>query len=165
VDGLKTGHTEVAGYGITLSAKDPATNRRVILIINGLSSDNERVEEGGKLISYGLKAFENKTIVKSGDILTDLPVWFGSKERIGVVAEQDVLMTVPKASNDKTSMKIDFESPVPSPIKKGQEIATLTITTDNQPPMVLPLVAVEDVAPARGITWFKALITQWLNRA
>ncbi len=163
VDGLKTGHTELAGYGITLSAKDASSNRRVILVINGLQSDDERVAEGAKLLGYGLKAFENKTIVEAGKPLTDLPVWFGSKERVSVVAEKDVVMTLPKATNSNVRMNVEFDSPVKTPIQKGQQIATLSVTIPNQPAMSLPLVASDDVAPARGISWIKAFISQFIT--
>lgn len=163
VDGLKTGHTEIAGYGITLSAKDPVTNRRVILVVNGLASDNERVEEGAKLIAYGLKAFENKTLMKAGTTVTNAPVWFGDKERIELVAKSDVVATLPKASSEKTTYNVVFESPIPSPISKGQEVAKLTIQAANQEPIVVPLLAAESVAPARGLNWIKAMFNHLAN--
>lgn len=162
VDGLKTGHTEVAGYGITLSAKDAVTGRRVILVINGLESDDARVEEGAKLLAYGLKAFENKTLVKEYDVVTTAPVWFGNKERVGLMAASDLKATLPKAAKSKATFKVEFKSPIPAPIKKGQEVATLTVTSEGQEPVKMPLVAAEDVGPARGLDWIKALFTQYL---
>lgn len=163
VDGLKTGHTEIAGYGITLSAVDPATKRRVILVINGLESDNARVEEGAKLLAYGLKAFENKTLFSAGQRVAEAPVWFGAKEHVGLVSSNNVTVTLPKSSTTKQRMVLNYQSPLSTPITKGQELAVLSVETEGQEPVKIPLVAEHDVAPARGLAWIKAFFTQYLS--
>lgn len=162
VDGVKTGHTDVAGYGITLSAKDPVTGRRVIAVVNGTESDNARMEEGAKVLSYGLKAFENKTLIAANTKLTDAPVWFGDKERVGLNVQDSFIATMPKASNIKPKLSVSFNAPLSAPIKQGDKVAELTLTLPDAEPVIVPLVAAENVEKAKGFTWLKALFTQYL---
>lgn len=162
VDGLKTGHTEVAGYGITLSAKNAETNRRVVLVINGLDSDNARVEEGGKLIRYGLEAFANKTLIKKGAAIESAPVWFGEEDSVPLAAAQDVVMTLAKSNMQDLQFSISYNSPIPTPIEAGAHIADLTITPKDKPAMTVPLVAGESVGKATGLQWWKSFIDQRL---
>lgn len=161
VDGLKTGHTEVAGYGISLSAKDVDTGRRVVLVVNGLDSDSSRISEGAKLLSYGLKAFENKSIARKGHVISSLPVWFGSKNNVTVAAGQDVMATVSKGDNGSFSAKIQALTPLKAPIQKGDKVGTLVLTLgDNQ--QEIPLVATQAVAKANGLRWIKQFFYQHL---
>lgn len=148
VDGLKTGHTEVAGYGITLSAKDPKSGRRLILVINGLESDNARVEEGDKLLRYGFREFENRTLVKAGMAVDTLPVWYGEKESVTLVPEKDMVVTLPHKA-EGIRFVLEAASPVKAPVAKGTKLADLKISLpDRNEPMVVPLVAAEDVPEA-----------------
>ncbi len=149
VDGLKTGHTDIAGYGITLSAKDAASGRRLILVINGLASDNERVEEGDKLLRYGFREFEQKTLLSQGQVVEQAPVWYGEAETVPLVAQQEVKVTLPIHA-EGVQYSIHYDSPIPAPIAKGARLATLSITLPGAEPMQVPLVAGEDVAKLSG---------------
>lgn len=82
VDGLKTGHTEAAGYGITLSAKDPATNRRLVLVINGMDSEAARAQEGERLLKWGFANFKNVTAFAAGQPIANAPVWMGDLREV-----------------------------------------------------------------------------------
>lgn len=145
VDGLKTGHTEVGGYGITLSAKDEGTGRRVILVMNGLGSDDERVSEGDRLLRYGLKAFENKSILKAGDVVAYMPVWMGAEKEVPLVAENDVVVTLATTASATADVKVQYTGYAQAPVKKGSQLANLVISVPDNEPVVIPLVAGADV--------------------
>lgn len=161
VDGLKTGHTEVAGYGITLSAKKD--DRRLILVINGLPSEKARKEEGKKLLSYGFREFTNKNLLNEGQKVAEAPVWFGEADTVTLVASQDVMATVPNGSNDNARYTIKYVSPVPSPVEKGAHIADLHIDVGQPEPVVVPLLARENVAKASGLGKAKALVKHYIG--
>ncbi len=149
VDGLKTGHTEAAGYGISLSAKQG--NRRLILIINGLGSDNARVEEGDKLLRYGFREFENKTLVKKGQKIADAEVWFGTKPTVSLVAKDDLSVTVPAGAAKSASFTLKYNTPLPAPVTKDTPVATLSIRiSPDAKPMQVDVLAGEDVGAVSG---------------
>lgn len=143
VDGLKTGHTEAAGFGIALSAKQ--NERRLILVINGMESDNERVEEGDKLLRWGFREFDNKTIVTKGQKVAEAQVWFGSKDTLALTAQNNVVLTLPINTSD-ISFSLKYSGPVPAPIAQGDHVADLVVSIPGSDPQIIPLVAAEDVS-------------------
>lgn len=163
VDGLKTGHTDVAGYGITLSAKDPKSGRRLILVINGLPSDNARMEEGDRLLRWGLQNFTNRTIVKAGDIVDAADVWFGDADMVALTSDQDVTVTLPSGSVNEVKFALRYNGPLQAPVAKGTQVASLIVSIPGTDPQVIPLVAASDVAKVGGFSkiWrtLKALVT------
>ncbi len=152
VDGLKTGHTSVAGFGITLSAKKG--DRRVILVINGLESDDARVEQGDLLLRWGLREFENKKLLSAGQKLDDAPVWFGTAETVPLVAENDVVMTLPIAAANNITMMLKYNSPLLPPIAKGAHVADVVISAPGLEPQTIALVAGEDVQQLSGFDYW-----------
>ncbi|MFO0388955.1 MAG: D-alanyl-D-alanine carboxypeptidase family protein [Alphaproteobacteria bacterium] len=154
VDGLKTGHTEVAGYGITLSAKKDG--RRLILVVNGLESEKQRKEEGDRLLRYGFREFTNKKLVSKGQNVADATVWFGERERVGLIADADIVATVPHAKMPDMKFTLKYNSPVPAPIAKGTHIADLVITQQGGAEQTVPLLAAEDVEKLSGFGRIKA---------
>ncbi|MDX1975146.1 MAG: D-alanyl-D-alanine carboxypeptidase family protein [Rickettsiales bacterium] len=143
VDGLKTGHTEQAGYGITLSAKQG--DRRLILVINGLESDNARVAEGDRLLRYGFREFENKTLFTKDQTVSDAEVWLGSHDKVSLVSQEDVVLTLPVTGAKTTKFTVKYQGPIAAPITKGQHIADLLVTTESGLAKTVPLVAGADV--------------------
>ena len=144
VDGLKTGHTETAGYGITVSGASP-DGRRIILVVNGLTSEKERAEESARLLSHAYRDFENVTVVKQGEALTRADVWLGKSDVVALTVEKDAVVTLPKARAGASTMKLVYEGPIPAPVKKGDKVAALHISYPGMPTLTLPLVAAEDV--------------------
>lgn len=142
VDGLKTGHTDAGGFGITLSAKQG--NRRLILVINGLETDNDRVEEGDKLLRWGFREFENKTLVHKGQKIDEANVWFGRQQKVSLVADKDITLTLP-ITPEAIDMKVKYVSPVPAPVAKGAHIADLEIKVPGGDARTLPLMAGQQV--------------------
>lgn len=140
IDGLKTGHTEDAGYGIAISGKD-ASGRRIIVVINGTKDAKERAEEAERLFAFALRDFESITLVKKGDVLDQANVWFGTAPSVALVAEKDVLVTIPRTNRSKLKFVLSYKSPVPAPVKAGDHIADLRIESPDSPPAIVPLVA------------------------
>jgi D-alanyl-D-alanine carboxypeptidase (penicillin-binding protein 5/6) len=120
VDGLKTGHADDAGYGITASAKKG--NRRLILVVNGLSGTIERANESEKLLQYGFLNFDNISIVKKDQILENARVWLGKDKFIPIRAKEDIIVTLPKDHIDKINVMIEYNHPIKAPIKEGDHI-------------------------------------------
>ncbi len=127
-DGLKTGHTEASGYGLTASAKTP-DGRRLIMVLNGMKSMNERREESQKLMNWGSIGFENKTLIKKNKNIEQIPVWLGVKPTVQAIAATDFTVTTPKGRKVSPEMKIIYNSPIEAPVQKGQKIGTLIIST------------------------------------
>lgn len=129
-DGLKTGHTETSGYGLTASAKTP-DGRRLIMVLNGMKSMNERREESQKLMNWGVIGFENVLLIKKNQPIEKIPVWLGVSENVQAVAETDFTLTVSKGRKVSPKMEIIYNSPIEAPVIKGQKLGTLIISTDN----------------------------------
>jgi serine-type D-Ala-D-Ala carboxypeptidase (penicillin-binding protein 5/6) len=160
VDGLKTGHTEDGGYGIALSAKQG--DRRLILVINGMASDNGRVQEGDRLLRYGFREFENKTIVKNGQKIAEVPVWFGKKETLPLVADKDVVATLPVNAANDTSFVLKYNSPVPAPVAQGAHVADLVVKSKGGGEQVIPLKAAEEVPKLSAFGHMFAVIKHFI---
>ncbi|MEX0923859.1 MAG: D-alanyl-D-alanine carboxypeptidase family protein [Rhodovibrionaceae bacterium] len=160
VDGLKTGHTEEAGYGLTASAKQG--ERRLILVVNGLSSAQERADESARLLSWGFREFENYELLSSGEQVDKAEVWLGKLDSVPLVAPRDFLVTLTRDARRDMTAKVIYEGPIPAPIAEGQEVARLEISAPGMEPMVIPLVAgteVEKLGPfGRLIASLKHLI-------
>lgn len=156
VDGLKTGHTEVAGYGITLSAKQG--DRRLILVINGLESDNARVKEGDLLLRYGFREYQNKNVVSAGKVIAKANVWLGAQKQVGLAAAKDVKITLPAGSNAEVSYMLRYKGPLAAPIKKGDQVAELEVSWPEGMPQTVPLVATEDVEKLSGLAKMLAVL-------
>jgi len=159
-DGLKTGHTDEAGYGFTGSAEQ--NGRRLIEVLAGMDSWNQRVQESTRLIEWGFNAWQAKPLFSAGQKVGTAKVQLGSSSEVPLVAPHNLAVTFPAGlSSSAYSMKIRYQGPVAAPIAKGQHIADLVISTKDTPPQVVPLVAGEEVSKAGffGRIWlgFKSL--------
>lgn len=143
VDGLKTGHTEAAGYGITLSAQDPATKRRLVLVVNGLDSDAARAQEGERLLKLGFANFANAKPFPAGYAVTSAKVWMGTDKELPLTVASDVVVTTPKTGAAPYKATITYQSPLIAPVTKGQEVGTLNLAFADGSTKELPLVAAE----------------------
>lgn len=143
VDGLKTGHTEEAGYGLSASAV--RNGRRLILVVHGLAGVNERSQESERLLEWGFREFDNATIAKAGEPIETAPVWLGTAPTVPLTVASDVKVTLPRSARRKLAAAVRFEGPLPAPVRKGDPVATLRIEAEGMPPMDIPLVAGADV--------------------
>jgi D-alanyl-D-alanine carboxypeptidase (penicillin-binding protein 5/6) len=142
-DGLKTGHTEESGYG--LAASVVREGRRVILVVNGLSSVKERAQETARLVDWGFSAFRNYALFKSGTTLDSAPVWLGKEETVPLVVNRDVTITLSRKARADLKAKIVYDSAVPAPVNKGAQVARLVISAPEMDTIELPLVAGSDI--------------------
>ena len=146
-DGLKTGHTDEAGYGFTGSAEQ--NGRRLIEVLAGLPSWNSRVQESTRLMEWGFNAWAAKPLFQQGAKVATAKVQLGSSSEVPLVAGRNLAVTVPAGlSSGAVQMKVRYDGPLMAPIKKGQEVAQLVVTTGDTPPQIVPLVAGEDVGRA-----------------
>ena len=144
-DGLKTGHTAEAGYGLTASAT--RDGRRLVLVINGMESVKARAEEAHRLISWGFREFDNYTLFGPGEVVDEAQVWLGESETVPlVVGDEDLTMTLSRRARRDMTVKVAYEGPVPAPITEGQEIATLVISSTDSDTIEVPLRAASSVA-------------------
>jgi D-alanyl-D-alanine carboxypeptidase (penicillin-binding protein 5/6) len=142
-DGLKTGHTEVAGYGLTASAVEG--DRRQILVINGLDSVKARSEEAQRLMDWGFRNFENRRLFTAGETVSTAEVWLGQADTVGMLIEGDLKLTVPRRAAQNLEVKVVYNGPMAAPIAKGQQIAVLKVGGTDMQTLEFPLVAAEDV--------------------
>jgi D-alanyl-D-alanine carboxypeptidase (penicillin-binding protein 5/6) len=150
-DGLKTGHTDEAGYGFTGSADQ--NGRRLIEVVAGLDSWNARVQESTRLIQWGFNAWQSKPLFQQGAKIGTAQVQMGSSSAVSLVAPRNLAVTVPAGlSSGSIQTKIRYDGPLVAPITKGQEVAQLVVTTGDTPPQIVPLVAGEDVGRAGFFT-------------
>ena len=143
VDGLKTGHTEEAGYGLTASAM--RDGRRLILVVNGLSSERERAEESERLIEWGFREFESLPMFEAGEVVETAEVWMGSPNQVSLVPAEDLVISLRRSAVEGLDVRVRVDEPVPAPISRGQVIATVVITAPDMPTRHVPLVAGEEI--------------------
>ena len=153
-DGLKTGHTDEAGFCLTASAK--RGDRRLIEVVAGLSSNKERSEESESLMTWGFANFDNYKFFNKNQILATVPVWYGAVPNVDLVAPDDVTITVKKSTKHKYGAKIDYDTPVKAPIFKGDKLGEIKITYGEKILQTIPLVAKEDVAQVGPVSRFIA---------
>lgn len=143
-DGLKTGHTSEAGYGLAGSAV--MGDRRVIFVITGLASDKDRAEESEAIVNWAFRQFTEKTLVKSGTRVTEAPVWMGGEDTVGLVPATDVRLLVPAQVQEGVTAEVIYTGPVRAPVTAGQQLAELIVHVPDLPDARIPLVAETDVA-------------------
>ncbi|KAF0117902.1 MAG: D-alanyl-D-alanine carboxypeptidase (penicillin-binding protein 5/6) [Rhodospirillaceae bacterium] len=142
-DGLKTGHTEEGGYGLVASAV--REGRRLVMVLNGLSSMKERAQESERLIDWAFREFTNITLFGPGAEVTSADVWLGSQAVVPLVIERGITVTLPRKVTKDIKVAAVFDSPIPAPIRKGDRLASLVITVPGIDPQEIPLLAGADV--------------------
>ena len=145
-DGLKTGHTEEAGFGFTGSAQQG--NRRIVMVLAGLTSFNQRIEQSVKFMDWGFRAWQAKPLVAQGKLVETAEVQMGDARSVGLVAATPLTVTVAAGAVPAMQAKVVYDGPIKAPIKAGQHIADLIVTSPDMPAQTLPLVAAKDVGKA-----------------
>ncbi|MBY6068156.1 D-alanyl-D-alanine carboxypeptidase [Leisingera aquaemixtae] len=164
-DGLKTGHTEEAGYGLVGSAKQG--DRRVIFVVSGLDSERARAEEAEALVNWSFRQFTKKTVAKEGIPIAEAEIWRGAERSVGLVPAEDLEILLPSLSGGTIEGEVVYSGPIEAPVKQGQRLAELVLQPEELPEVRLPLVAESDV-PAGGFvvrvkTAAQVLIKQFLT--
>jgi len=142
-DGLKTGHTREAGYGLAGSAMQ--AGRRIVFVINGLESAAERSRESEQIINWAFRQFVQRDIAEAGHEFAEASVWMGDQTRIGLVTADAATILVPAARRDEVTARVEYEGPIEAPIAAGQHVADLVISVEGLPDASIPLVSDRDV--------------------
>jgi D-alanyl-D-alanine carboxypeptidase (penicillin-binding protein 5/6) len=142
-DGLKTGHTEEAGYGLTASVV--RENRRIVMVLSGMKTMKERAQESERLIEWAFREFGGYTLFKEGEQVDEAEVWLGADAKVPLVVPQDATATLPRRSRKDMKVTVAYDKPVKAPVKKGQEIGKLVVSAPEIPTQEFPLVAAKDV--------------------
>ena len=145
-DGLKTGHTEEAGYGFTGSAEQEG--RRIVMVLAGLGSTGQRIEESVKFMDWGFRAWQTRPLLEQGERIGEAQVQLGSDSTVGLVAPRRLAVTFPSGLGQDINARIVYRGPVKAPIAQGQHIADLVVRAGDMPPQVTPLVAETAVGEA-----------------
>ena len=138
-DGLKTGHTQASGYGLTASVE--RDGRRLILVVNGLAGVRERATESARLIEWGFREFDTYALFKAGEVVEEAEVWLGEAARVPLVVASDVVVTLPRKARAEMTVAARYEGPIPAPIEAGAQVAKLVVSAPGIQPVEFPLVA------------------------
>ncbi len=149
VDGIKTGHTDNAGYCLVASAKHE--DMRLISVVMGTKSMEARSVVSKALLDYGFQYFETHRLYQAGDTLNRSRVWMGDKEQLAQGLAKDLYVTIPRRQYKKLQARLTLNSSLEAPIQKGQQIGKIIVTLDGKPYTEAPLVALQDVA--QGGLW------------
>ena len=142
-DGLKTGHTEEAGYGLAASAV--RGERRIVMVVNGLTSIRERSRESLRVMEWAFRTFKPYALFKKDDVITKADIWLGDAPSVSLTIPEDLKLTLSRTARDKMKVTVKMNNPVAAPVKKGQRLATLIVSAPNFQTREIPLLAAEDV--------------------
>ena len=153
VDGVKTGHTEAAGWCLIASAQ--RGDRRVLAVVLGAASDAARAAEAQKLMNWGFQAFDTVQLYQSGKQVTTLRVWKGAAPEVPAGFLADRYLTIPKGRSDRLSLTMQADEPLVAPVARAQRVGTVKVALDGKPVADFPLIALEDVPLASlfGRAW------------
>jgi D-alanyl-D-alanine carboxypeptidase (penicillin-binding protein 5/6) len=143
-DGLKTGHTDEAGYSLLGSVV--RDKRRVIVVLSGLPSMKARAQESERLVEWAFREFSDYQLFAKGDKVDDAEVWLGSEAKVPMTVDKDLLVTLPRRVRKDMKVTVAYDKPIAAPIKKGEPIGKVVVTVPDMPPAETPLVAGTDVA-------------------
>ena len=146
VDGMKTGHTKEAGY--SLAATATRNGRRLILVLTGLDTAQQRAVEGERLFDYGFRKFNNYTLFKDGETVDTADLWLGDLPRVPLIIEDALTVTLPRDRRDELEVSVVFESPIPAPVKIGDLVSKIRVEIPGTEPIELPLLAGKSISRA-----------------
>jgi len=144
VDGVKTGHTESAGYCLVASALQD--DMRLISVALGTASEDARADESDKLLRYGFRFYETHRLYGAGEALSTVRIWKGETESLPLGLQKELYITIPRGEYDKLDAKINVQQPIIAPATKGTLYGSLNISLDGQTVVAKPLVALKNVA-------------------
>lgn len=163
-DGLKTGHTEEAGYGLVGSAV--MGDRRIVFVISGLTSETERAQEAESIANWAFRQFVLKTLAAKGTRLAEAPVWLGAADSVGLTPAEDLTLLIPATAQGGITAQAVFNGPIAAPIKAGDQLGDLVLTIPGlAEPKHVPLVAETDVDQGGFMVRVKAALGRLTARA
>jgi D-alanyl-D-alanine carboxypeptidase (penicillin-binding protein 5/6) len=142
-DGLKTGHTEEAGYSLTASVV--RDNRHIILVLSGLPTMKARAQESERLIEWAFREFSDYRLFAAGDKVDDGEVWLGAEPKVPLSVDKDFVVTLPRKARKDMKVTVEYDRPIPAPIQKGDMVGKVVMTAPDMTPVEAPLVAAASV--------------------
>ncbi len=161
-DGLKTGHTNEAGFGLVGSAVQ--NGRRVVFMLGGMDSAAQRSSEGERIVRWAFREFAMKSLFNAGQTIGSVRVWLGAQDTVDMVLPDAVALLLPKSGLDKVTASYTYLDTVEAPIEAGQQLGTLAISIADNTPLTYPLVAATAVEPGGFFDRVKAAADLALNR-
>ncbi len=161
-DGLKTGHTQEAGYGLVGSAKQG--NRRVIFVLSGMESQRARAQEAEAIVNWAFRQFTQTELGKAGAKIADAEVTTGAETRVGLELANDLTVLIPTIGTQPLKAEVIYQGPVRAPIVKGQELGELIVTPEGLPETRVPLVADRDIGKYGFVARLQAVALHLLTR-
>lgn len=149
-DGLKTGHTEEAGFGIVGSAVQGG--RRIVFVLTGMSSAQERAQESERIANWAFREFVQKTVAPAGARIADAEVWLGQNALVGMVVAEDLTLLLPSVVQENVKATVTYTGPVLAPIEAGQKLGEMVVEIPGIAPITVPLVAENPVARGGFVT-------------
>lgn len=162
-DGLKTGHTQEAGYGLVGSAVQDG--RRVVFVITGLQSESARSEEAERIVNWAFRQFTMRTLVPAGETVVQAPVWLGTQSRVGLTTKNGVRVLIPAGAESQVRVEAVYDSPLPAPFAEGDTLGKLVVTIPGTREAVTPLVANASVAEANFLGRIKGAVMRLGQKA
>lgn len=164
-DGLKTGHTQEAGFGLVGSAAQGG--RRVIFVISGMETDRVRAEESAAIVNWAFRQFAERTVAQAGQVITEAEVWRGNQPKVGLVPETDVKVLLPILTSDQVDAEVVHKGPINAPVAKGDVLGEMILKREGLEPLHIPLLADRDVPlggfTTRVLTTSKVLIDRFIQ--
>ena len=164
-DGLKTGHTSEAGYGLVGSAVQGT--RRIIFVITGMQSERARAEEAESVVNWAFRQFREQALLQTGQEVARAPVWLGAERSVGLIAAADTTVLIPAIqSAGSLETQVVYKGPLRAPISQGDEVASLVVKRSGLPDAIIPLIAERDIAQGGVLVRLQAaasvLMKRWL---
>ena len=147
-DGLKTGHTSRSGYGLVASAL--RQERRLVLVLGGLKSVNQRAREAERLLNWGYREFGNYRLFAAKETVSQAAVWLGTAAAVPLVVDEELVVTMTRKARRAMKVSVVYEGPIKAPIAKGARVAELKISAPGRDDLKVPLFAGADVG-RRGL--------------
>jgi D-alanyl-D-alanine carboxypeptidase (penicillin-binding protein 5/6) len=161
VDGLKTGHTQAAGYCLVASAK--REGMRLISVVLGTSSENARAKESLALLNYGFRFFETHRLYGAGDILTRVRAWKGDRDKLALGLKEDLYVTIPKRQYKNLEAKMSIDPKLMAPITRGDRVGKVSVTLNGEAVTEVPLMTLESIARGSLIQRAKDSVLLWFE--
>jgi D-alanyl-D-alanine carboxypeptidase (penicillin-binding protein 5/6) len=161
VDGVKTGHTEAAGYCLVASAKKDGM--RLIAVVMGTRSEDSRASESQSLLNYGFRFFETHRLYSAGEKLTSTRVWKGSQERLRLGLARDLYITIPRGQYPNLNAGMRIEPQIMAPVASGQPLGAVTVSLDGQSIVETELVALDSIVEGGVVQIAKDTVLLWLE--
>ncbi len=161
-DGLKTGHTQSAGYGLVGSAVQDG--QRIIFAISGLDTAAQRARESEAIVNWAFRQFTRKTVLREGEVVARAPVWMGEAGEVGLAPAQDIVTLLPVLDSKRLAAEVVYTGPIRAPVAKGDPLAELVLTPEGLPETRVQLVATEAVTQGGFVTRLRMVAGQLLGR-